>query len=120
MAPLIIAALYGLMFLLIKLVTSFEFSNETRLIINIVGGISALVLPIIIYSIIDFKLTQRSINLVGQSWCKEQNVELKKVEMHKNHFALICLQDNKKIRKKFRVRFIPTTWFVKSVEWLEK
>lgn len=120
MAPLIIAALYGLMFLVIQLVTSFEYSNELRLLINIVVGIGALVVPIVIYSFIDFKLTHRAINLIGQSWCKEQNVELKKVEMHKNHFALICLQDNKKIRKKFRVRFIPTTWFVKSVEWLEK
>lgn len=120
MAPLIIAALYGLMFLVIKLVTSFEFNNEIRLFINILVGIGALVLPIVIYSFIDFKLTQRAINLVGQSWCKEQNVEFKKIEMHKNHFALIYLKDNKKIRKKFRVRFIPITWIVKSVEWLEK
>ncbi|ACV26233.1 hypothetical protein [Kangiella koreensis] len=120
MAPLIIAGLYGLMFLVIKLVTSFEFNNEIRLIINILVGIGALVLPIVIYSLIDFKLTHRAINLVGHSWCEEQNVEFKKVEMHKNHFALIYLQENKKMRKKFRVRFIPTTWFIKSVEWLEK
>lgn len=120
MAPLIIAALYGLMFLIIKLVTSFEFSNEIRFFINIVGGIGALVLPIVIYSFIDFKLTQRAINHIGQSWCREKNLEFKKVEIHKNHFSLIYLQDNKKVRKKFRVLFIPTTWWAKSVEWLEK
>lgn len=120
MAPLIIAALYGLMFLLIKLVTSFEFSNEVRLIINIVGGIGALVVPILIYSIIDFKLTQRALKQLGRDWCEKHSLEFKTVEMHKNHYALIYRQDNKKMRKKFKARFIPTTWFVKSIEWLEK
>lgn len=120
MAPLIIAVLYGLMFLLIKLVTSFEFSNEVRLIINIVGGIGALVLPIIIYSIIDFKLTQRTLNHLGRRWCEERSLEFKTIEMHKNHYALIYRQNNNKMRKKFRAQIIPTTWRVRSIEWLEK
>ncbi|WP_223670551.1 hypothetical protein [Kangiella shandongensis] len=120
MAPLIILALYSLMFLLIKLVVPLEMSDEVRLVFNIVGGIGVLVLPIVIYSFIDFKLTQRAVNVVGKNWCQVHDKQFNKVDMHKNHFTLVYQEGNKKARKKFRVRFILTTWFVKSVEWLDK
>lgn len=120
MALLIIVALYSLMFLFIKALAPLEMSNEVRLAFNLVGGIGALILPVVIYSLIDSKLTRRAVNLVGKNWCQEHNVEFNKVEMHKNHFALIYQDGGNKIRKKFRIRFILTTWFVKSVKWLEK
>lgn len=120
MAPLIIAALYGLMYILMKMMISLEMSNEVRLLFNIIGAISALIVPIAIYSFIDVRLTRRAINQVGQKWCLDQNVEFHKVERYKNHFALIYKESGKNIRKKFRVRFTITTWFVNTVEWLDK
>lgn len=120
MAPLIILILYALMFLIIKALVPLEMSNEVRLAFNVVGGIGALILPIVIYSLVDFKLTQRTVNMVGKNWCHENNVEFSKVEMYKHHFALIYQESLKKSRKKFKVHFVLTTWFIKSVEWLEK
>ena len=93
-------------------------SNEGRLAFNIFGFITLLFLPIFIYSVIDLKLSQRAVNLVGESWCLENKVDFKKTEIYKNHFSLIYLDGQKKLRKKFRVRFIMTTWFIKDVEWL--
>lgn len=119
MAPLIIAALYGLALLLIKLGAGMEMGNELRLAFNIIGGIGALVVPIFVYSVIDQRLTQRAINLVGRQWCSDNNQEFQKVEMYKNHFALIYKESGKKLRRKFRVNFVFTTWQVKAVEWLE-
>lgn len=118
MALLIIAALYGLMFFLIKILVPLEMSNEARLAFNIIGGIGALILPIVIYSLIDSTLTQRAVNAIGKNWCNQNNVEFKKIETYKSHFALIYQEAGKKARRKFRVHFILTTWFVKSVEWL--
>ena len=120
MAQLIIISLYGLMFLFIKILVPLEMSNEVRLAFNIVGGIGAIILPIVIYSLIDAKLTKRAVNIIGQNWCNENKKEFNKVEMYKNHFALIYQEAGKKARKKFRIHFTPTTWFVRSVEWLNK
>jgi len=118
MAPLIVIFLYGIMFILIKAVAPLEMNNEVRLLFNIVGGIGFLILPIAIFSIIDIRLTKRAVNVVGEIWCLENNVDFEKVEMHKNHFSLIYRNSGSKAYKKFRVRFLFTTWFIKTVEWL--
>ena len=108
------------MFLLLKLIVPLEMSNEVRLFFNVVGGIGALVIPIAVYSLIESKLTYRAVKQVSMSWCQDQNFEFEKVEIYKNHFALMYSESGKKLRRKFRVRFIPTTWYVRSVEWLDK
>jgi hypothetical protein len=108
------------MFLLIRVIVPLEMSNEVRLAFNVIGGIGALFIPIAIYAALDFKLTKRAVNKVGKNWCLANNKEFNRMEMHKNHFTLICQEAGKKIRKKFRIRFTLSTWFVRSVDWLEK
>jgi len=117
MAQIIIISLYGLMFLFIKMLVPLEMSNGVRLAFNIVGGIGALILPIVIYFLIDVKLTKRAVNIIGRNWCNENKKEFNKVEIYKNHFALIYQEAGKKARKKFRIRFTPTTWFVNFVRY---
>lgn len=120
MALLIIVSLYGLSFSLLQFLISIEMSNELRLAVNVLGFIGALFIPIAIYSIIDLKLTRRAVNLVGRNWCEQNSAEFEEIEMYKNHFALIHFKSGKKVRQKFIIKFLPTTWTVRSVEWLRK
>lgn len=73
-----------------------------------------------IYSLIESRLTYRAVKQVGVDWCQDQGFEFAKVEVHKNHFVVIYKQSEKLVRKKFRLRFIPTTWFAKTVDLLDK
>ncbi len=118
MALLLIASLYALVWFVFSLLVPIDMSNGVRLAFNIVGGISALVLPIVIYSFIDFYLSRRTVQNIGKEWCKENDKEYIKVDMFKNHFALVYKQNGKKERKKFRIRYVLTTWILESVEWL--
>ena len=102
----------------LRFISALEMSNEVRLAFNVIGGIGALVLPIVVYSIIDIRLTQRAVNAVGLSWCTDSGAEFVRVERHKNHFTLVCRQAEKQERKKFRAHFLFSTWHVKDVQWL--
>lgn len=119
MAPLIIAVLYGLAFLLVKLGAGLEMNNELRIAFNLIAGIGALIAPMFVYSIIDQRLTQRAINHIGKQWCKENAHEFQKTEIRKNHITLTYGDAGKKLKRQFRVHFVFSTWQVKSVEWLE-
>lgn len=73
-----------------------------------------------IYSYIDLKLCQRALDAVGIKWCADNEKEFVKVEMWKNHMALIYKDSGKKMRRKFIAHFGVFTWKIKRVEWLEK
>jgi hypothetical protein len=118
MAILLIVFLYAVVLALLRPISALDMSNEVRLAFNVLGGIGALVLPIVFYSLIDFRLTKRAVTAVGQQWCLANAADFVAVEMHKNHFTLVYKQPEQKQRKKFRVRFVFTTWHVKKVEWL--
>ena len=121
MALLIIIFLYAITGLCLYLLASIDMSNELRLAFNLIGGIGALVLPIAIYSTIDFRLTKKIITAIGKDFCIENGKEFVRVELHKNHYTVVFKSENEKPkRQKFRVLFVPTTWNVKRVEWLTK
>lgn len=118
MAILLILVLYAMAGLALRFIAALNMGNEARLAFNIIGGIGALILPIVVYSLIDRRLTQLAVDAVGENWCSESGAEFVRVELHKNHFALVCRQAQKLERKKFRVRFLLSTWHVKEVQWL--
>ncbi|ERP89606.1 hypothetical protein Q670_04215 [Alcanivorax sp. P2S70] len=120
MAPLIVLALYGLMFLVVGIFVPMDMSNESRLAFNLFGGAAILFGPLVIFSFIDQKLDRVALSKFGSTWCVEQGVEFSEVKIYKNHFALLYTESGAAKRKKFRAKFIPTTWHIKEVEWLEK
>jgi hypothetical protein len=117
-AILLIVVLYALVGLVLRSLAALDMNDEVRIAFNVIGGIGALILPIVIYSIVDLRLTRRAVNSVGLNWCVENEAALVRVEMHKNHFTLVCRQAEKQERKKFRIRFFFSTWHVKEVQWL--
>jgi hypothetical protein len=118
MALALLAGLYILAGSLVYLLTRIDISNdELRLAINVLAGIGALILPIAVYSAIDFRLTRAAVERIGRNWCAASGFEFLRTEMHKNHFSVIYKTSEKK-RQSFRVRFVPTTWIVKGIEWL--
>jgi hypothetical protein len=118
-APALFLVLFSIAGLLLRFVASLEMTNEARLALNLIGGIGTLVFPVVVYSIIDLKLTQRAVNAVGLKESQEVGAEFVRVEMHKNHFTLVTGNAKKEDRRKFRIRFILSTWQVKTVEWLK-
>ena len=102
------------------IISSAPLNSVFGLLITIAGGIGALVIPIIVYSILDFNLTKRAVEKNGRKWCEENNTEYIKTEMFKNHFALVYKDNSSKKRKKFRMHFAFSTWRVKKVDWLAK
>lgn len=119
MAILLILVLYALAGIALRSVAALDMSNEVRLAFNVFGGIGALVLPIVVYSVIDHRLTRRAVNAIGLTSCTESGAEFVRVEMHKNHFTLVCRHAERQERKKFRIRFVFSTWYVRSVQWLQ-
>jgi hypothetical protein len=118
-APALFIVLFAIAGLLLRLVASLEMTNEARLALNLIGGIGALVFPVVVYSIIDLKLTQRAVSAVGVKESQKVGAEFVRVEMHKNHFTLVTGNAKKKDRRKFRVCFVFSTWQVKTIEWLK-
>jgi len=118
MAPVIIVALYGLTLGVLWLCARLEMSNEVRLAFNVVGGIGALVLPLAIFAAIDLRLTRQVVERIGRGYCIDRGAEFVRAEVHKNHFTVVYRESQERKRQKFRVRFVPTTWLVRTVEWL--
>jgi hypothetical protein len=119
MALLLIAFLYLLAGAVLWAIGRIPLSNELGLFVSVVAAVGALVGPIAVYSFIDRKLTLRAAIRVGSQWCHDHGVEFLRAEWHKNHFAAIYNKNNRQLRAKFRVHFVPTTWSVKRVEWLK-
>ncbi len=118
MAPLIIVALYGLTIAILWLCARLDMSDEVRLAFNVVGGIGALVIPLIIFGALDLRLTRRVVERISRRYCIDRGVDFVSAEMHKNHFTVVYRASQERKRQKFRVRFVPTTWLVRTVEWL--
>ncbi len=119
MALALIAALYGIALSLGSLGARVYLGNGGTLAFQIVVGIGVLVLPLVVYSAIDLKLTKMALERVGKAWSAEHGVEFQRVEMHKNHLTLLFRRGGGKIeRQKFRIAFVLTTWKIKRVEWL--
>lgn len=75
MAILLIVLLYALAGISLRAVAALDMSNEVRLAFNVIGGVGALVLPIVVYSVIDHRLTRRAVNTVGLNSCTESGAE---------------------------------------------
>jgi len=120
MALVLILLLYAATIGALGYISGFEMSNEVRLGFHIGAAFVGLLLPIVLYSAIAFWLDKRAARRIGMRWCEANAATFLRVEMHKNHYTLVCSSSGKKMRRKFVVRFLLSTWIVRNVEWLEK
>src|SRR5262245_23184776 len=99
-------------------ITRLPADPTTEFAVSTLGSILALVAPIVGYSFVSRRLTQRTVDTIGRSWCRDHNREFVRVEISKNHFSLIHADGSLKGRQRFRVRFRRLSWQVESVEFI--
>lgn len=117
MAPLLFIAIAGLIWEVVR-ITPWPESAGLLLVAQLLAAVAMLFGPILAMAYISTALTRRAVTKVGTSWCQENQFSLVRVEMHKNHFAVVYKDGERKGRAKFRVKFILTTWQVREVIWL--
>ena len=120
MALLVFLTFFFLTLQILSAIATLDMPNGLRFAFNVVGGISALVLPLLVYSYVDMKLTRRAVEAVARQRCQEIDAEFVRAELFKNHCALVCRRGNEKLRQRFRLRFVFSTWTVRAVEWLDE
>jgi hypothetical protein len=114
-------ALFSLTGGMLWLISLLNMSDGFRFAFSLIFLIAFFLIPIVIYSYIDFKLISRAVSMVGLDWCNENKVEYVRTERHKNHFAVIYNESGKQLRKKCRIHFFWfKSWTPKKVEWLLK
>jgi hypothetical protein len=119
MSLLLIVVLYATAVLLLAQVRALEMTPGVETLVSIAGSLSALVLPIIIYALIDRRFTQAAVDTVARQWCVANDKEFERAEIFKTHVALSYRDGPSKARRKFRVRFQWLSWKVREVEWLD-
>ena len=121
MALLLNIAIFSLTGAMLWLISLLDMSNGARFAFNLIFLIAFFTIPLVIYSYIDMKLTNRAASKVGLDWCNERQAEYIRTERHKNHFAVIYKENGKQLRKKCRIHFFWfKSWKPKKVEWLLK
>ena len=118
MSLVLLAMLYGLYFLLLPILVSLQFDGVVGLFFEIAVGVGALIIPLVVFVLIKFGVETRAKNKIGRRWCEENGVDFVRVDLFKNHEAIIYRERGKTKRQKLLVHFAFLTWKVKAIEWL--
>jgi hypothetical protein len=94
-------------------------SPELLLAAQIILGIGALVVPIVVLSVVDRAWCQFNVNRIAKEWCASAGITFKRAELHKNHFTAVAVVKGQTIRRRFRMSRYFLFWKVKRVDWLD-
>jgi hypothetical protein len=103
----------------VRPIFSLPMSSGLLLTAQIVLGIGALVVPLVVFSAIDRAWWKAHVQKVAQQWCTSVGIDFKRAELHKNHFAAVGSREKENIRRRFRMSRHFLVWKINKVEWLD-
>jgi len=111
--------LFSIYLLAVKPILSLPMSSSVLLTAQIILGIGALIVPLVVYSAIDRAWWKSNVSQVAKQWCASAGLTFKRAELHKNHCTAIAVQNQCIIRRRFRMSRYFLFWKVKETVWLD-
>ena len=120
MSLVLLLGLFAVYALAMRPVLALPMSPGWLLAAQIALGSGALIVPLWVYSIIDRAWWKANVTRVARDWCASAQLEFKRAELHKNHFAAVYLTGQKSQRRRFTMSRQFLVWRVKRIEWLDE